>query len=677
MRVSNPVKREGVRRMREHRRQTKGFTLVELLVVIAILAVLTTVSVVTYTSFLERAKLFKDSVLLEQCNTVLGICAVYDGPNRTMAEALSDLSENGIEVAKLTASTKDCDIVWNRTDDLFLLMRDGTVLYPNMEESVSLSDCFLPVHSTEETKTEYSVYLAKDFAAGTELCLNNVGLDDGGCAVSFSLTGDTAEELVLNTVGGNATVNLPQGTVYHYGNADCVTVEAIGEASYHVYGQMERLTLYKGHLVLEAGATVRALNIEGGTVLCQKGATVSVSAEDAASIENCGGTVNLLPTQCSGASESTATEVPETSGAALFAGGDGSQASPYLISTPQQFSAIAALMEDNYSEYEETINIPYLEEIQLYAAKLNLKDGFCQIRTAMNNNTTCKEPGTHDFDELPEPEQSAIRTLFEEHYDDWRRDIEEMSRFGLKYVIEEGFEGKVDRLIYYVYGETETTETLSCGKQYYYFRLTASVALPDDYTPLPIFYGELDGAGYTLYAPEESVGREQSCVIFEEALGGSVFRNFEFCLSQQPYSLVGGDGHRSNGSLQFEEITVTNREEGTCVQVLQDGFGALTRYALHSWNAEVLVKNCVNRADFDFHGSASAVFVGERYLELYPKYRERYDNSTATFVSCNNFGSLSGTSDCFWYIGVLSTDESTNDKAYTWLTVETCTEQAE
>jgi prepilin peptidase dependent protein D len=71
-------------------RLKRGFTLIELLVVIAILAVLVTASVIGYTSFVERAKISKDTVTLSQYNTVLEVCAAYEGHNRTMTEALAD-----------------------------------------------------------------------------------------------------------------------------------------------------------------------------------------------------------------------------------------------------------------------------------------------------------------------------------------------------------------------------------------------------------------------------------------------------------------------------------------------------------------------------------------------------------------------------------------------------------
>lgn len=657
--------------MRSHG-QKRGFTLMELLVVIAILAVLTTVTVVGYTSLVDRAKRSKDAVLLEQCNTVLRICAVYEGPNRTMTEALSDLSANGIELADLKASAKNCDIVWERSSDRFLLMREGAVLYPNTEASVNLSDCFLTVHSAEELQSAYSVHLAEDFAASAALCLNNVGMDDGGNAVSFSLSGDTADTLLLHTVGGSATVNLPNGTVEHYGSAEQVTVE---NTSYHVYGQIDALVLRSGQLVLEAGATVRELYIYGGSVLCCKGATVTVSAANAASIENKGGTVLLLPTESDEPNASDEPEEPdepiapnEPTASAMFAGGDGSREHPYLISTPRQFANIAALMEENYEEYEETIAVPYLEEKRIYSADYKLKEGFCRIKSVIS--APCKEPGEHDFEEMPVDERRTVQQVCEEH----DLDLEALGQYGLKYVIAEDSGGRVDCLIFYELREAKLTETLSRGKQYYYFRLTASIELPDDYSAISAFYGELDGDGYTLFAPEKGTGREQTCLIFEEALGGSVFRNFTFCLSQQPYSLVGGDGHRTNGTLQFEDITVCSREE-SCVQVMQDGFGALTRYAMHSWNAQLIVKNCVNRADFDFHDSKSAVFVGERYLELYPGDREIYDNSTASFVSCTNYGTLSGTAYRIWCVGIVSVDDGPIDETSAWLTVDACTEQ--
>ncbi len=634
--------------MRCHK-QKRGFTLVEMLVVIAILAVLATVSVVGYTSFIERANLSKDTLLLSQCNTVLDICAVYEGRNLTMAQALSDLSDNGVEVTELKASAKHCDIVWDSSADRFLLVKEGTVVYPDLEEDVSLSGCFIAVYDGEGIDGTYSVYLA-GAPLQTELSLNNVGFDDGGNAVSFTLSGDTAEAVVVNTVGGNATVNLPQGTVHHYGSAEQVTVEAIGDASYHVYGQIELFTLYSGHLVLESGAVVNQLLIHGGTVLCRKGATVGTTEEDAEHIENQGGSVTILPTV-------------EPS---FFAGGDGSRENPYLLSTPQQFSNIATLMDDNYYEQEETILLPYLEEVRAYASELGLDEDCFYQNKGLKFEDCMEVEIEHDIGELPEEEIPILLQACA----DAGLSLETVDTLGLKYTTVSG--GKIDCIIYYEVKKAEALERMTYGNQYYYFRLTADISLPNDYTPIPVFFGELDGAGYSLSAPAENSNGEQVCVIFEEALAGSVFKNFEFCLSQAPYSLVGGEGRRTNGELRFEEITIDNQEEGSCVQVSRDGFGALTRYALHSWNAHVIVKNCVNRANFHFNDSASAVFVGERYLEPYSGDRTTCDNSRASFIDCTNFGTLSGTACAFWYIGVPLEDAELADDS--WLTVENCSE---
>ena len=89
------------------------------------------------------------------------------------------------------------------------------------------------------------------------------------------------DEKVL-TIEGEAidslTINAPNGTVALHANVNKLTVEAIANASLHIFGKVETIALTEGHVVVEPKATV-------ATVTVAPEAKASVTVEPAASVE--------------------------------------------------------------------------------------------------------------------------------------------------------------------------------------------------------------------------------------------------------------------------------------------------------------------------------------------------------------------------------------------------------
>ena len=119
----------------------KGFTLVELLVVIAILAILATVSVVGYTSFIERADVSTDEQLAAQLNNFL-VAVKADSNGPFYGEDITEdniwevtqyiLHDSGLEGKLVPNSAKHgYHFYFDLTDGKYMVLKDNKALAEN------------------------------------------------------------------------------------------------------------------------------------------------------------------------------------------------------------------------------------------------------------------------------------------------------------------------------------------------------------------------------------------------------------------------------------------------------------------------------------------------------------------------------------------------------------------
>ena len=324
----------------------KAFTLVELLVVIAILAILATVSIVGYNSFTKKAKVSNDTVLVKQMNDVLIANSQTDDANPTMSKALEDVFDGGYDLTKLTPTTTNYNIMWDRAKDQMVLADENlNIVYPEASKvSDKTEDLFVVVKTAKElenrTNAGYSVYLHDDYE-GTTITDLKTGIDTGKVTTvtSISYTGQSeAQKVVINTNGGEVEVNAPKDTVWHYGEAKNVVINAIAGDSYHEFGEVKgSIEIESGHVAVENTANVSAIVAKPTDSTTVK---VTVTKE-----ENIGTIVTKDLTK-------TTLNVPESvkptenitneklTEMEKFDGGLGTEKSPYLISTADQLVQI-------------------------------------------------------------------------------------------------------------------------------------------------------------------------------------------------------------------------------------------------------------------------------------------------------------------------------------------------
>ena len=204
----------------------KGFTLVELLVVIAIVAILATVAIVGYTSFTNKAHESNDRTLVAQLNT-----AVLRGDGQKYAsiyEVAEAVKAQGFDVAKMQATAKNHEILWNMDTQKFFYSADDSTKGKNVW-----------VVSNEVSK-DYSTYY--------------IGASD--------IVSDTNTDICVVTEGRNLKIDAKNATVYHYGTLRDLTITAVASASYHEFGRVTGLTTVKeGRVVVENGGAMSKVDV--------------------------------------------------------------------------------------------------------------------------------------------------------------------------------------------------------------------------------------------------------------------------------------------------------------------------------------------------------------------------------------------------------------------------------
>ena len=209
----------------------KGFTLVELLVVIAILAILTTVSVVGYTSFIEKANRSVDEQAVAQMNMALLAADIPAGSITGIAQVQELLDECNLEIEDYKPLSKERFFFYDSSLNRIVYTDNNyNVLYPqeladdiNKESWFSLSgeiqevtiDTWVDTHADTnivtvtiegELAAERLYTFAKNIKKydGKEIVINITGdVNMKGAALVFA---DVTGDFTLNGVGANGVV---------------------------------------------------------------------------------------------------------------------------------------------------------------------------------------------------------------------------------------------------------------------------------------------------------------------------------------------------------------------------------------------------------------------------------------------------------------------------------------
>ena len=361
------------------KRLKRAFTITELVIVIAVVAILAAVLIPTFSNIIKKADESADTQLVKNLNTILSSeQTVSQEAAPTMSKALEQAQEGGYTVDKLTP-TSDGDILWEQDSNRFVLVSGGEIIFKDSTTTASIQDepyKFWKITNEDgEIKNNaagYSYYLGNKYSGGSSLTVT-AGLDVGEQAIEkITYATEKEQTVVFNTTGGTLEIDAPNSDVKHYGSAKMVDVKEVKGQSYHLYGTItDTLKVTAGHIYIEAPG---AVNVLDGTAVTEESgkATATIDMSSSATV----GTVVIakdvaeaaLGTALKGAVEGgavdTVEEIPEE--ASLFAGGIGTEKSPFLIETAVQFAAIGQLSEEMFQKpyYFRLTDDIYLNEVE-------------------------------------------------------------------------------------------------------------------------------------------------------------------------------------------------------------------------------------------------------------------------------------------------------------------------
>ncbi len=323
-------------------KKKKGFTLVELLVVIAILAILASVSVVGYLSFTNKAKESNDTSLTTQMNTILQGEGATEGANKTAHDAVLDLKDNGLDVTKLTPTSEGYEFVYDLSQDKFFLLDGEKIVAPsNATVSANKTDIYKFVGKDGELSNTYSNYLKDDYVSPATLEIST-GFDSGTHKLEVvNLKSDSLTYANVRVDAKELVVEAPKATVDFYGKINKATVKSVDEKhSLHVYGEILSLDVTVGHIVVENGGNINTVTDTSATGDGSK-ATVEIKNNGIV-----GAVVSHNQNIVQGSKKPETSEVVNpTEVSKDFAGGIGTEASPYLISNVKELRNISTLSD--------------------------------------------------------------------------------------------------------------------------------------------------------------------------------------------------------------------------------------------------------------------------------------------------------------------------------------------
>ena len=325
----------------------KGFTIVELVIVIAVVAILAAVLVPTFVSVVKKANESKDTQLVRNLNTALAVDTEV-GKHETMQSALEAAAKAGYDVAKINTSATDNEILWDSKNDCFVYKKDSGIEYiPNSKTEEATDGDFWKIvadASAAAANKNYNSYVMGTAELGDMTVAN--GLDVGENTVKGTITfkSNETKTVTIRTNGGTLVVNAPKATVNHYGKADKITITAVAGKSYHEYGEVVGdIEIVKGRLEVAATATV-------GTVLVSSVEQNDVKIEivSGANVGTVAPTTNNAKADIDASTtipaESKFEDIVTVNND--FAGGLGTEKSPYLIANGTHFANINNLAND-------------------------------------------------------------------------------------------------------------------------------------------------------------------------------------------------------------------------------------------------------------------------------------------------------------------------------------------
>lgn len=266
------------------RKAKKAFTLVEIVIVMCVIAVLSSVLVPTFLGLIEKAKLSATVQLTKTLNTALATNKV-NWKNVTFSEALEDMEGAGYSLEKITPTAEGYHLCWDEDADKMVILDEDYGLYYSEDYKVTQNKGHLwkIANSKSDLIGNFSYYLTEKF--NEENIEVAYGLDSSKSAVKNVKLTNTEKVNVSLKVAPTTSVeiNMPNGVVNHYGEAQNVTIVEVANSSYHLFGQINgNLNLEKGRVEIASNAKVNGNLV----ILATDTAKIKVDIVNVESVKN-------------------------------------------------------------------------------------------------------------------------------------------------------------------------------------------------------------------------------------------------------------------------------------------------------------------------------------------------------------------------------------------------------
>lgn len=368
----------------------KGFTIVELVIVIAIIAILAAVLIPTFASLIAKANVSADTQLVRNLNTALTTEKAGGENNKTMNDALKMAKNAGYDIDRIVSKSGN-NIGWDSKNDRFVLIdaNNDTYIYPtdagaNAQKVQNAVDYFV-IYKEIPSNPKYSIYLSKDATLADGTVTVSVGFDAGENenVTAVNYTSDATQNVIIRTNSTNTvlTVSAKNSTVKHYDVAGKVLVTAVASESYHEFGEVQgNIELADGRVVMEAGSKASAIKVTATKAEIENGATIKVDSTAAPTVAvvvteevknaltDKGGKIDA---------SNVVTDPTVIENMSNFAGGLGTEDSPYLIATVEQWNTFAKA-EYAYSNLNWSVisDLDFTNATTAYVEKFNGKINF-------------------------------------------------------------------------------------------------------------------------------------------------------------------------------------------------------------------------------------------------------------------------------------------------------------
>lgn len=222
------------------RKIKNAFTIVELVIVIAVIAILAAILIPTFSNIINSANETKDISLTKNLNSFLALEENLSGKSKNIASALNVCKISGIDTNEIKTKS-NCDLVWNKDTNRFLLIRNQEVIFGDGEIKASYQNLWEVAFTQNDiSKNNYGHYFYNQEYLGELKVSSSLYLPDTSKVTKVIYENNVIKkEVELYTFGCDLTINAPSDTIHHYGKVNNLFIDSISsENCYHENGSI-------------------------------------------------------------------------------------------------------------------------------------------------------------------------------------------------------------------------------------------------------------------------------------------------------------------------------------------------------------------------------------------------------------------------------------------------------